>query len=224
MTGPSRGRPAELPDVVGVVDVGGGSTEIAVGTPLLGAAWLRSADLGSLRLTRAHLHDDPPTARQLTAAMDAVARAFERLRPPRPDVAFAVGGSASALARIVGRRFDADDLVEAAKLLSRRPAAEDGPRRSGSTRNGPRRCSRGRCSSPARARRSGRRSSSGAAACARVRRSSSPACRPSPPPEASVGRRRTASGDRAWDRPPRVERGACRRSGAARAPRGLASR
>ena len=114
----------ELPDVVGVVDVGGGSTEIAVGTPLLGAAWLRSADLGSLRLTRAHLHDDPPTARQLTAAMDAVARAFEPLSPPHPDVAFAVGGSARALARIVGRRFDTDDLVEAAKLLARRPAAK----------------------------------------------------------------------------------------------------
>jgi exopolyphosphatase/guanosine-5'-triphosphate,3'-diphosphate pyrophosphatase len=114
----------ELPDVVAVVDVGGGSTEIAVGTPLLGAAWIRSADLGSLRLTRAHLHDDPPTERQVAAAADAVAQALDGMRPPAPDIAFAVGGSARALAKIVGRRFDADDLGEAVKILARRPAVK----------------------------------------------------------------------------------------------------
>ncbi len=115
--------PGELPEVVAVVDVGGGSTEIAVGTPLLGAAWIRSADLGSLRLTRARLHDDPPTTAQVTAAADAVADAVAGMLPPTPDVAFAVGGSARALAKIVGHRFDADDLGKAVKILSQRPAA-----------------------------------------------------------------------------------------------------
>ena len=95
----------KLPEVVAVVDVGGGSTEIAVGTPLLGAAWIRSADIGSLRLTRAHLHDDPPTAAQVAAATDAVAAALAGMQPPVPDIALAVGGSARAIARIVGRRF-----------------------------------------------------------------------------------------------------------------------
>jgi exopolyphosphatase/guanosine-5'-triphosphate,3'-diphosphate pyrophosphatase len=114
----------ELPEVVGVVDVGGGSTEIAVGTPLLGAAWARSADLGSLRLTRAHLAHDPPTAAEIAAARGAVAHALKDLRPPSPDLALAVGGSARALARVVGRRFDADDLGTAVKLLARRPAAK----------------------------------------------------------------------------------------------------
>ncbi len=114
----------ELPEVVAVVDVGGGSTEVAVGTPLLGAAWIQSADLGSLRLTHAHLSDDPPTALQVAAATDAVARALDGMRPPVPDIALAVGGSARALAKVVGRRFDGDDLGEAVRILSRRPAAK----------------------------------------------------------------------------------------------------
>jgi len=114
----------ELPEVVAVVDVGGGSTEIVVGTPLLGAAWVRSADVGSLRLTRAHLHDDPPTAAQVAAATDAVATALAGMRPPAPDIALAVGGSARAIARIVGRRLGADDLQEAVKIISRRRTAK----------------------------------------------------------------------------------------------------
>jgi exopolyphosphatase/guanosine-5'-triphosphate,3'-diphosphate pyrophosphatase len=113
-----------LPEVVAVADVGGGSTEVAVGAPLLGAAWIQSADLGSLRLTRAHLSDDPPTARQLAAAAAAVRRALDGMSPPAPDVAFAVGGSARAVAKIVGRRFDAGDLDEVVRILSRRPAAK----------------------------------------------------------------------------------------------------
>src|SRR4051794_13368338 len=115
---------ADLPEVVAVVDVGGGSTEIVVGTPLLGGAWARSADLGSLRLTRAHLADDPPAAAQIRAAADAVARVLADMSPPAPGLALAVGGSARALSKIVGRRFDADDLERAVKILSRRPSAK----------------------------------------------------------------------------------------------------
>src|SRR5262249_58329617 len=44
-----------LPEVVGVVDVGGGSSEIVVGTPLLGGAWVRSLTAGSLPPTRPFL-------------------------------------------------------------------------------------------------------------------------------------------------------------------------
>ena len=39
-----------LPELVAVVDIGGGSTEIAVGTPELGAAWVQ---LGRSRVARA---------------------------------------------------------------------------------------------------------------------------------------------------------------------------
>ncbi len=113
----------ELPHTIAVVDSGGGSTEIAVGAAHLGAAWVRSADLGSLRLTRAHLHDDPPSSAQLASASAAAARALEGMSPPTPGAALAVGGSARALAKIIGRHFDEDGLREAVEILSRRPAA-----------------------------------------------------------------------------------------------------
>ena len=113
-----------LRGVTAVVDVGGGSTEIVVGMPPLGAAWVRSIDLGSLRLTSAHLRDDPPTKTQIATARDAIREAVSGLDAPAPDLALAVGGSARAIAKVLGRRFDADDLDEAVQLLTRRPAAK----------------------------------------------------------------------------------------------------
>ena len=113
-----------LPGVVAVVDIGGGSTEVVVGTPRLGTAWVRSADLGSLRLTRAHLSSDPPTARQIDAAREAVRGAFAGISPPRADLGLAVGGSARALAKVVGRTLDGEALGEAIDLLARRPAVK----------------------------------------------------------------------------------------------------
>ena len=117
-------RARELPEVVAVVDVGGGSTELVVGTPSLGPAWVRSIDLGSLRLTRGSLPADPPSGQQLTAAHDLVRRHLAGLQPPRPDLALATGGSARAVARIVGRVFGTADLAEVARVLASRPSAE----------------------------------------------------------------------------------------------------
>ncbi len=115
-------RAKGLPEVVAAVDVGGGSTEIVVGTPLAGAAWVRSVDMGSLRLTRAFLHSDPPSSRDVARARDAVRRALAGLEPPRPDAAFAVGGSARAAGRVIGREYGPEDLDEVVKIFSRRPA------------------------------------------------------------------------------------------------------
>lgn len=114
--------PGALPDTVAVVDLGGGSTEIAVGNARLGATWVRSADLGSLRLTRAHLPDYPPAARQIRDAREAARRALSGLHPPTPELGIAVGGSARALGKIVGSHLDADALDDAVALLSRRSA------------------------------------------------------------------------------------------------------
>jgi exopolyphosphatase/guanosine-5'-triphosphate,3'-diphosphate pyrophosphatase len=49
-----------------VADIGGGSTELVLGDGTVEAAC--SMDIGSVRLTERHLHDDPPTPDQIVAA------------------------------------------------------------------------------------------------------------------------------------------------------------
>ena len=49
-----------------VVDIGGGSTELVLGDATVRAA--RSVDVGCVRMTERHLHDDPPTPDQVAAA------------------------------------------------------------------------------------------------------------------------------------------------------------
>lgn len=53
-----------------VVDLGGGSTEVVLGTDELTAGY--SADIGCVRLTERCLHTDPPTAEEIAAARDVV--------------------------------------------------------------------------------------------------------------------------------------------------------
>jgi exopolyphosphatase/guanosine-5'-triphosphate,3'-diphosphate pyrophosphatase len=65
-----------------VADIGGGSTELVLGDEAVEAA--HSMDIGSVRLTERHLHDDPPTAAQVAVA-EADLRAA--LAVARADVA-----------------------------------------------------------------------------------------------------------------------------------------
>jgi exopolyphosphatase/guanosine-5'-triphosphate,3'-diphosphate pyrophosphatase len=53
-----------------VVDLGGGSTEIVLGTDDVDASF--SADIGCVRLTERCLHSDPPTADEIAAARQVV--------------------------------------------------------------------------------------------------------------------------------------------------------
>jgi len=109
-------------DVLAVCDVGGGSTEIVVGTPLGGAAWVRSVDVGSLRLTVAELRGDPPSPPEIAAARSTVGAAFAGLAPPQPEIALATGGSARAIARIVGHAYGPGELDQVVRVLGGRPA------------------------------------------------------------------------------------------------------
>ena len=114
----------DTPPTVAVCDVGGGSAQIAVGSNAAGPTWLRSVDIGSLRLTERALREDPPTPGDIARATRAIAEAFDDVRPPRPDGAFAVGGTARALRRVAGEPLSEHDLADALDELSLLPSRQ----------------------------------------------------------------------------------------------------
>jgi exopolyphosphatase / guanosine-5'-triphosphate,3'-diphosphate pyrophosphatase len=102
---------APLPGAVAVVDLGGGSCEVAIGRAGTGApTWLRSYDVGALHVTRAFFPHTRPTRRDLWKARKGVRRLLAEFQPPRPDATLAVGGTARAVGRIVGARYGAEKL------------------------------------------------------------------------------------------------------------------
>jgi exopolyphosphatase/guanosine-5'-triphosphate,3'-diphosphate pyrophosphatase len=101
--------PIELPPRIAVCDVGGASTEIAIGSPFAHPDWLESVDLGSVRLTTR-----VDSVRQARAEASA---ALRKLAPLPVDAALAVGGSARAARRLVGYHLGADELAEALFLV-----------------------------------------------------------------------------------------------------------
>jgi exopolyphosphatase/guanosine-5'-triphosphate,3'-diphosphate pyrophosphatase len=115
-------RMTDPPEVVAVADLGGGSCELAVGTPALGPAWIRSLDLGALRVTREYLGGNPPSRKRVERARDEIRELLSIFEPPQPDRTLVVGGTARAVGRIVGRRFGATALDELAAKLTRVPA------------------------------------------------------------------------------------------------------
>lgn len=115
------GAADQVPPRVAVCDVGGGSAQIAVGSLATGPTWVRSVDIGSLRLTERAFREDPPTPGDIARATRAIAEAFDDVSPPRPDSAFAVGGTARALRRIAGEPLSEHELADAVDELSLLP-------------------------------------------------------------------------------------------------------
>jgi exopolyphosphatase/guanosine-5'-triphosphate,3'-diphosphate pyrophosphatase len=111
----SRARGEQQP--VAVCDVGGGSTQIAIGSRER-PSWLRSVEIGSLRLTNRCLRGDPPTQRELAAARAEVAEALAPLTPPLPSAALATGGTARALRRLGLGQLDQRSLAQAIETLT----------------------------------------------------------------------------------------------------------
>jgi exopolyphosphatase/guanosine-5'-triphosphate,3'-diphosphate pyrophosphatase len=109
---------------VAVADVGGGSTELVCGTAGAGVEWAVSLPVGSGLLADTRLSGDPPSEEGLDAARLDVATAFAGTQAPRPEIAYAVGGSATSLRRLVGAELDRATLAHGVALLCAGPADE----------------------------------------------------------------------------------------------------
>ena len=106
----------ELPATIAVCDVGGASTEIAVGAPGSDPHWVESVDIGSVRLTA--------RTSSLAAGRSEAAAALAELQPPPAQLALAVGGTARAARRLVGAWLGPAELAEAVHLVETLPPRE----------------------------------------------------------------------------------------------------
>jgi exopolyphosphatase / guanosine-5'-triphosphate,3'-diphosphate pyrophosphatase len=120
------GAPAE--GQIAVIDVGGGSTEIAIGTVDGGVSWGESFRIGSGFLADSYLHSDPPGMEELRAVRSHAEGAFEGLELPALQQAIATGGSATSLKRVAGAELGHEALERALRVLSSTPV-EDVARR-----------------------------------------------------------------------------------------------
>ncbi len=114
-----------LPDgPLGVVDVGGGSSELVVGTAPDQVTWCASLELGSGQLADDYLRSDPPSADELAQARTRVSEVLDGVTPPPAAHVVAVGGSATSLRRIAGPRLDGAAFARVLEVLSAACAAD----------------------------------------------------------------------------------------------------
>jgi len=109
---------------VGVVDVGGGSTEVILGKVPGGAEEVRSWAVGSGVLADELISSDPPSAAEIRKVRDRIDDIFAGVEIEHPAQAVAVGGSATSLRRLVGAVLEYETLERGVRVLSGDPAAE----------------------------------------------------------------------------------------------------
>jgi exopolyphosphatase/guanosine-5'-triphosphate,3'-diphosphate pyrophosphatase len=134
--GATSGRGDHGPHVV--VDIGGGSTELAFGRSAVESAI--SLNVGAVRITERHLRHDPPTPSQLAAALtnlsDELTRATEFRAVPDNTVWLGVAGSVTTIAAHAAglKRYDPGithgmqlsraDVAASLERFSKLPVAE----------------------------------------------------------------------------------------------------
>ncbi|HWO15548.1 MAG TPA: hypothetical protein VNM89_02410 [Solirubrobacterales bacterium] len=109
---------------VGVVDVGGGSTEVILGSVPGGVDEVRSWRIGSGVLADELIGSDPPSAAEIRKVRDRIEDIFEGVEIDHPAHAVAVGGSATSLRRLVGAVLEYETLERGIRILSGDPAAD----------------------------------------------------------------------------------------------------
>lgn len=120
------GHPAE--GSVAVVDVGGGSTEIILGSMSDGVQEVMSWPIGSGLLADELIEGDPPSASEIRKIRDRVADEFKGVEIERPDQVVAVGGSSTSLRRLVGVVLEYETLERGIRVLCGDSSADVGRR------------------------------------------------------------------------------------------------
>lgn len=116
--GAVRGLTGAAPEPVLVVDIGGGSTELVLGTGGV-VEHAHSMDVGSVRLTERHLHSDPPTAAEVAACVSDVDAAIDAAGVPLERAGTVVGVAGSNLtiaAGVLGLAAYSSEAVDQARL------------------------------------------------------------------------------------------------------------
>jgi exopolyphosphatase/guanosine-5'-triphosphate,3'-diphosphate pyrophosphatase len=109
---------------LGVVDVGGGSSELVIGNAPNRVSWSTSFVLGSGDLADSCLRSDPPAQHELAEARQRIARVLSGVQVPRPAEAVAVGGSATSLRRLAGPLLDREAFRRTLTLLGSERATD----------------------------------------------------------------------------------------------------
>ena len=116
------GHPVE--GEIGVVDVGGGSSEIILGTVAEGVRRVHSFKIGSGAVAEEFLTKDPPSASEIRSLRDYIDDFFDGVEVDQPAQAVAVGGSATSLRTLVGAVLEYETLERAVRVLTGDPIVE----------------------------------------------------------------------------------------------------
>lgn len=112
-----------LPTPYLLVDVGGGSTEYVLGDGTARAS--TSVDIGSVRLTERHFHNDPPLPEQVDAAVADIDETLDRVSGEVPlDETATIVGVAGSVTTVAGLALGLEEYDPARIHHSRIPVEE----------------------------------------------------------------------------------------------------